>query len=114
MKYPELEKATKIAANLVREYFRLLTVSVRETIRRLDDAPIASLPEVEENAVAEQGHANRRSRRSIATRETNYQDPQSWNLNRYLEKSSSLPGPFSSEKEKGIGDSRIVEEAKIA
>jgi hypothetical protein len=41
MKHPELEKAAKIAANLVREYFRLLTVSVRETMRRLDDVQIA-------------------------------------------------------------------------
>jgi hypothetical protein len=43
----------------------------------------------------------------------NYQYPQSWNLNRYFEKKSFSPPPFSSEEEKGIGDARIVEEAKI-
>jgi hypothetical protein len=47
MKHPELEEAAKIAANLVREDFRLLTVSVRETMRRLDDAQIASSSEDE-------------------------------------------------------------------
>jgi hypothetical protein len=41
MVYPELEKAARIAVGLVREDFPLLTVSVRETRRRLNDAQTA-------------------------------------------------------------------------
>jgi hypothetical protein len=65
MKRPEEEKAHKIVADLVRNYFRLLTVAVRETKRHLDDAQLASSTLI----VADQQATNRRSCHSTATRE---------------------------------------------
>jgi TFIIF-interacting CTD phosphatase-like protein len=65
MKRPEVEKVAKIVADLVRNYFRLLTVAVRETKRRLDDAQVASPTMI----VADQKPTNRRSCYSTATRE---------------------------------------------
>jgi hypothetical protein len=68
MMYPELEKAVKIMADLVRDDFRLLTMSVREAKRRLDDAQAPSSAEEEEDGAAEQDPANGKSRNSIAAR----------------------------------------------
>jgi hypothetical protein len=107
--YPELEKAAKIAANLVRDFFCLLKATVSETRRCLDDAQAASSTEDEEAAVAEQEPASRRSRRSTATKQTNYKHVQRARTNLESYSSSSL-----CEEEQGNGDARELEEAQIA
>jgi hypothetical protein len=112
--YPELEKAAKIAANLVRDFFSLLKATVLETRRRLDDAQAASSTEDEESAVAEQEPASLRSRRSTATKQTNYKQVQRAraNLESYSFFSSSEAEHGKAEQGRaGDGDARELEEA---
>jgi hypothetical protein len=54
MMYPELEKVAKIMVGLVREDFRLFTVSELETRSRFNNALATPLSENEEDAVCEQ------------------------------------------------------------